>query len=319
MQALVTELNPPPIRLMSNDTKKIWERFQTLQAVIVARHARLATFFVKYTEQGQVYMQNATKRHGNKSKIPRLDSKEILEALQLSSGALCLLWMPIVPVVTGEWAVSTATDGSDLGNCPSYLRTFTADFIGIIARLYSNQKEEIFTSVQVRFFSANSHPNVDREWPNWNFESSEVNLYRNGVFLSKRDCEMFDSYIDRISTIAGVNSEDEDDEILSDEGDSDGDRISSLLGKEAKEITSRPMEFGSEFGETGGIGMPKDVMNDVLSVDKPHVAALAGTLRWTAQRLECPEIDIAEIASLANVGVQGLARYTIECDTGVVS
>jgi len=122
---------------------------------------------------------------------------------------------------------------------------------------------------------------------------------------------MFDSYIERISTIAGVNSEDKEDEILSDEGDSDGDRISSLLGKEAKEITSRPMEFGSEFGKTGGIAMPKDMMNDFLSVDKPHVAALAGTLCRTAQRLESPEIDIAEIASLANVGVRGLARYTI--------
>jgi len=104
---------------------------------------------------------------------------------------------------------------------------------------------------------------------------------------------MFDSYVDWISTITGVNSEQKDDEILLDEGDSNGNRISSLLGKEAKEITSRPLEFGSKFSETSGIGMPKDVMNDVLSVDMPHVAVLAGTIRQTGQQLESPEINIA--------------------------
>jgi len=34
--------------------------------------------------------------------------------------------MPIVPVVTVEWAVSAATDGSDLRNCAAYLRHDTS-------------------------------------------------------------------------------------------------------------------------------------------------------------------------------------------------
>jgi len=102
MQTLVTELNPLPIHLTSNNVKKIWKRFQTLQAIIVAWHVWLSTFFVKHTKQGQVYMQNTTKYRGNKSKIPCLDSKEILESLQLLSDALRLLWMAIVTVITGE-------------------------------------------------------------------------------------------------------------------------------------------------------------------------------------------------------------------------
>jgi hypothetical protein len=220
--------------------------------------------------------------------------------------------MPIVPVVTGEWAVSTTTDGADLGNYAAYFRNFTGGFVGIMARLYSNQKEQISTSIQLGFFSANSHPKVDREWPNWNLGSSEVQLYRNGVFLSERDREKFNTYIARISTIAGSNPEHEDGGILADDGDSDADRISSDLVEEAKEVTARPMDFDAEFCETGGIGMQKDVMDDVLLVDKPHVARLVGTLRWTTQQLEYPEIHIAEIAALANVGVRGLARYTIE-------
>jgi hypothetical protein len=120
-----------------------------------------------------LYVQDAT-RHCGKSKIPHLSSAEILKVLQLLSGALRLLWIPIVPIVTGEWAVSTTTDGADLGNYAAYFRNFTGGFVGIIARLYSSQKEQISTSIQVGFFSANSHPKVDCEWPNWNLRSSEI-------------------------------------------------------------------------------------------------------------------------------------------------
>lgn len=255
MQALIAELKPQVVRLTSRDAKEIGRRFQTLQTEIAACHMQLATFFVKHTERGQVYMQEAARHRGNKRKIPQLSSEEILEALQLSSGALRLLWMPIVPVVTGEWALSAATDGSDLGNCAAYFRTFTGDFLGVIARLYTDQKEQISTSAQVAFLADHSHPKVDREWPNWNLESSEVKLYQNGVFLSERDRRKFNTYITQISTIAGTNPEHEEDGNLADDGDNDGGgRISSMLGEGPKEITARPMELGSEFRETGGIG-----------------------------------------------------------------
>jgi hypothetical protein len=221
--------------------------------------------------------------------------------------------MPIVPVVTGEWALSAATDGSDLGNCAAYFRTFTGDFLGVIARLYTDQKEQISTSAQVAFLADHSHPKVDREWPNWNLESSEVKLYQNGVFLSERDRRKFNTYITQISTIAGTNPEHEEDGNLADDGDNDGGgRISSMLGEGPKEITARPMELGSEFRETGGIGMSKDVMDDAALLDEPYVGRLVGTLRRTTQRLENPKLEIAEITSLAKFGVRGLVRYTME-------
>jgi hypothetical protein len=53
-------------------------------------------------------------------------------------------------------------------------------------------------------------------------------------------------------------------------------------------------------------------MDEVLSLDEPYVAGLVGTLRRTTQRLENPEIDIAEIAALANVGARGIVRYAME-------
>jgi hypothetical protein len=312
IQALIEELNPQVIRLTTHDTKEIGKRFQILQTEIATRHMQLATFFVKRTERGQAYTEEATRSRGNKIKIPQLSSNEILEVLQLTSGALRLLWMPIVPIVTGEWTVSAGTGGSDLGDYAAYFRTFTGNFVGIIARLYTDRMAQFSTSAQVTFFSANSHPKVDREWPNWNLETSAVKLYQNGVFLTERDRQRFSAYIAQISVIAGTTPEREHDRNLAGENDNDGGRIFSALNEEAEEITGRPMEFGSEFCETGGIGMPKEVMEDILSLDKPYVAGLVGTLHQTAQRLENPEIEIAEIASLANVGVRGLARYTME-------
>jgi hypothetical protein len=255
IQALIEELNPQAVRMTSNDTKRIWQSFQVLQTEIVARHMQLATFFVKHTERGQLYAQDATRRRGNKSKIPHLSSAEILEALQLSSGALRLLWMPIVPVVTGEWAVSTTTDGADLENYAAYFRNFTGGFVGIIARLYSSQKEQISTSIQVGFFSANSHLKVDREWSNWNLGSSEVQLYWNGTSLSESDRGKFNTYIAEISTIVGSSLEREDDGILADDRDSDAVRISSDLVEEANEVIARRMDFDAEFRETGGVRM----------------------------------------------------------------
>jgi len=312
MQALIEELNPQVFRLTTHDTKEIGKMFQILQTEIATHHMQLTTFFLKHTKRGQTYTQAATRSRGSKIKIPQLSSNEILEALQLTSGALRLLWMPIVPIVTGEWTISAGTDGSDLGHCAAYLRTFTGDFVAVIARLYTDRMEQFSTSAQVTFFSASSHPKVDREWPNWNLETSAVKSYENSVFLTERDRQRFRAYIAQVSVIAGVIPECENDRNLADEKDNDGGRISSALSEEAEEITGRPIEFGSEFRETGSIGMPKEVMEDILSLDKPYVAGLVDTLHRTAQRLENPEIDIAEIASLANVGVRRLARYTIE-------
>jgi len=45
------------------------------------------------------------------------------------------------------------------------------------------------------FFSANSHPKVDREWPNWNLESSEVELYVPDWCLSERDHKKFNDIL----------------------------------------------------------------------------------------------------------------------------
>jgi len=61
MQALIEELNPRVFRLTIHDTKEIGKRFQILQAEIAARHMQLATFFVKRTERGQAYTQEATR------------------------------------------------------------------------------------------------------------------------------------------------------------------------------------------------------------------------------------------------------------------
>lgn len=90
-QALIDELIPQVFRLTSHDTKGIGQRFQTLQTEIATRHMQLATLFVKQTERGQVYTQEATRLRGSGSGIPQLGPEEILEALQLTSGALRLL------------------------------------------------------------------------------------------------------------------------------------------------------------------------------------------------------------------------------------
>lgn len=56
MQALIEEFNPQVVRLTSYNTMEIGQRFQTLQTKITTCHMQLATFFVKHTERGQVYV-----------------------------------------------------------------------------------------------------------------------------------------------------------------------------------------------------------------------------------------------------------------------
>jgi len=129
----------------------------------------------------------------------------------------------------------------------------------------------------------------------------------------ERDRHRFSAYIAQFSVLAGVIPECENDQNQADNKDNDGGRVSTLFSEEAEEITGRPMEFGSEFRETDSIGMPKEGMEDILLLDKLYFAGLVSTLHCTAQRLENPEIQIAEISSLANVGVCGLTRYTMEC------
>ncbi|KAI5845539.1 hypothetical protein BZA05DRAFT_447872 [Tricharina praecox] len=308
--AVVNELDPQVFQLSEDDNKKIGKRFEILLTEIASIHMRLTTYFVKETTRGKTLSKEVARCRAAKVKLPKLDPKEVLEALQLTPRTVRLLWMPIVPVVAEEeWGPS------DAGEYMVYFRTLTGIFLARMARLFSERREQLTTHAQILLFSDNSHPKADREWPTWNLERSGLKHYVNGVFLTEVDRKKIDSYFSRQDKLVGAKRpQDADSEDAVDEVDK-GSPVATatdLLGGSQNEVTGRPIYFGSEFRETGGVGMSKEVMGEVLSADQPHNNSLTGVLRDTIHRLETPEVEIAEIAALATVGVRGLTRYAME-------
>jgi hypothetical protein len=203
-----------------------------------------------------------------------------------------------------------------------------------MVKLWSKSQAELSTHSQVSIFKELSARMLASEWPPFNMSGKHASTFRPGVYTPQkihdflemgfktraREFENKEAEESESDTDDGDDSHDKGDiDMDSDEEnidkDTDEENIDETIERQIDDalldtnIVGRPMTFGSEFEETGGTGLGRKAMTDIMDMEDESRGQIVEVLEETADSILGHPYSAEEAEAIAAMGARAIAKY----------
>jgi hypothetical protein len=240
------------------------------------------------------------------------------------------------------WASFAEADSPTLAR----FRRVSAEIVIKMAKLWSKTQLELSTHSQVGIFKEMSAGMLPSEWPSFNISGKHLQSFRPGVYTPDSIYQSLDiglkSRALKFKIARGEadgedsqseDSEDEtnqepgEDQLTRDErspssqqsGDTDmsigDDNLDKTIEHQiddalaATEVVGRPVDFGSEFEETGGTGLGLQSMTEIMDMEDDCRESVVSVLEQTGDTILGHPYGAEEAEAIAAMGARAIAKY----------
>jgi hypothetical protein len=339
---ILSVVRPASIRPSASEQTDAQQLLDQLFGAISKTHMRLTTHFLEYTEYGREYWRKLSVSRKSKVKSPLLEHADITESLDLPANALRMIWHPLTMTVPSElWTEKECADGeqwakrgdSDSATIARF-RELSAEVVGRMVKLWSKSQAELSTHTQFGIFKELSARMLASEWPPFHVSAKLSSTFRPGVYIPEKIHDFLDlGFQTRALQFqhkadeesASDNGEDDDSQQKGDidmdaeeeniDKDSDDDIIDETIDRQITdalldtEVLGRPMIFGSEFEETGGTGLGRKSMTEIMDIDEGSRDQVVAVLEETGDSILGHPYSAEEAEAIAAMGARAIAKY----------
>jgi hypothetical protein len=224
-------------------------------------------------------------------------------------------------------------------------RQLSAEIVIKMAKLWSKTQLELSTHSQTGIFKEMSARMLPSEWPSFNVSGKHLQSFRPGVYIPAKVYDFLDNGLKgralQFKVVRGevepedseedsedeTNKEPDEDQMTPNErspssqqsGDTDmsigDDNLDKTIEHQideallATEVVGRPMVFGSEFEETGGTGLGRKAMTEMLDLEEDSRSQVVEVLEETGESILGYPYSAEEAEAIAAMGARGIAKY----------
>jgi hypothetical protein len=337
LNEIIETLRPTTLPAALTDYEDINSLVLKLYQTIAQGHLTLTGLFLNNTDQGREYVRSVTKLRGQKSKIPEVDYKVLAAAMPFEPQLIRMLWFPLRAVAgEGVWK-DDDEDRHDENTSQAFIgtevvqrfRQWTIAFIAALSRILSSRKTQLSGHAQITIFRELSKPRQPVQWPTFDLDDRRTRQIKDGNYLNVSTKEHLDGFLEELEqrltqhhrnnkessagegnpkATLGTSDATEADPIMN-------DKIEGELF-EPISIDARPINWGSEYRETGGTGTDADAMETIHDCNRGAMAEITKVLEGGLQELtertgtatgtgRIPE----ELVEVGTLGPRALVRY----------
>jgi hypothetical protein len=338
LNEIIETLRPTTLPVAFTDYQDINLLVLKLYQTIAQSHIKLTGLFLNNTDQGRDYVRSVTKLQAQKSKIPDVDYKVLAAAMPLEPQLIRMLWFPLRAVAREDVWKDDDEDRHDENTSQAFIGTevvqrfcqWTIAFIAALSRILSSRKTQLSVYAQITIFRELSKPRQPAQWPNFDLDERRIRQIKDGNYLNVSTKEHIDGSLEELKQRLTQHLRNNKEPSAGGEphkptpGTSDATEADAIMSLEEIEeepfgpisIDARPINWGSEYRETGGTGTDADAMETVHDCNRSAMAEITKVLEGGLQELtertgtatgtgQIPE----ELVEVSTLGPRALVRY----------
>jgi hypothetical protein len=300
IKAILALVRPPHFRATAGELNDAQHLILSLQGTVMRTHMRLTTHFIKNTDYGREFFEEAEKRRRSKLKLPELDVMRVMESLEVSVAVVRTVWYPLAAVVPVALWHPIDTVDSDFEECETdtptvaLFRFFSAEIVAKTARVWTASQQELRPHVEVAILKDISAILRASPWPPLVVTGNSLRIFRKGIYAPDNIDKFFDQVFQPKETLPEEESPELADKQLdgSPNGRTEGQPEGNLTQGSTK--TTEAMSFAAGNTSAAGDTQPKafdvdyhtDGPEDIDAVIEKQINAAMESVKMTGRRSE---------------------------------
>jgi hypothetical protein len=346
---ILSIVRPPILHSSAAELKDVQDMLLGLFNTIIRAHLRLTTHFITNTAYGSQYYETAEKNRRHKTKLPDLDVATIDNTLNLPVAVVRVLWYPLAAVVPAHLWESADTEilCQFRTNSAEIVSKTARVWSAVQDELSSHVQLSILKDLSPILFTNEWPPfsatgKMVRFLQNGVFAPQNVDAFLDQAFRPRDEADDSSDTSSEAPSETAQNSEDlagsgqvagttqadgedrhghpgpqappADKENVSEVADIDRvikKQINDAL--KSVDVQGRPLTFGSEFEETGGRGIGRKAMTEIMELNTANRDEIVQVLQDTGDSLLASEtcFRTEESDAIATMSARANAKYAI--------
>jgi hypothetical protein len=294
IKAILALVRPPHFRATAGELNDAQHLILSLQGTVMRTHMRLTTHFIKNTDYGREFFEEAEKRRRSKLKLPELDVMRVMENLEVSVAVVRTVWYPLAAVVPVALWHPIDTVDSDFEECETdtptvaLFRFFSAEIVAKTARVWTASQQELRPHVQVAILKDISTILRASPWPPLVVTGNSLRIFRKGIYAPDNIDKFFDQVFQPKDATAETRPEEESQELDDKQldGPTEGQPKGNLTQASTKTTVAMPSAARNTQPKAFDVDFDTDGPEDIDAVIEKQINAALESVGMTGRRSE---------------------------------